>query len=157
MKLIVLAVSVLFSVPSWASVYLVAPRTVVVQNQTGVSCLAEKNAAQADLAAPHFRIPVTLANPQRASFTPTSFRIYVFNKGQIHTCEYSGEVMHASGMGFPVPYGYQMTSTCDLGCGGITVPAGKTLTATLEVIGEWNFADGTKKAGFQETSFAVTN
>ncbi|KYG61542.1 hypothetical protein AZI86_17700 [Bdellovibrio bacteriovorus] len=157
MKWIVLAVSVLFSIPSWASIYLVAPRTVVVQNQAGVSCFAEKNAAAADLAAPHFRIPVTLANPQRASFTPTSFRIFVFNKGQIHTCEFSGEVMHASGMGLPIPYGYQMTSSCDLGCGGIDVPAGKKLTATLEVIGEWVFADGTKKAGFQETSFEVTN
>lgn len=156
-KYFIVLISIVISVPSLAAIYLVAPKSLTVKNESGTSCLAEKNGQVADLAAPHVRFPVTLANPERSSFVPASFRIVIFVKGQPLTCDIGGEVMKASGMGFPVPYGYQMTSSCDIGCGDIQIPVGKKYYGTVEVFGHFLLPDGTKKTAFQEASIEVSN
>jgi hypothetical protein len=158
MRFLVVLSSILFALPTWAvGIYLVAPKTVTVNNSAGVSCLAAQQGQGADLTAPHLRMPVTIANPQRATFVPNSFRVVIFTKGEPQTCEVSGEAMKAMGMGLPIPYGYQMTSSCDLGCGHLNIPVNRKFFATVEVYGDFVFENGTKKTEFQETSFEVLN
>jgi hypothetical protein len=157
MKVLIALGSLLVSISASANIYLVSPKTIEVNNAHGTSCVAQQASQTADVPGPHVRIPVTIANPDRSPFVATSFRVTVFTKGNPQTCEVMGEELKAMGMNLPVPYGYQLTSSCDLTCGDMNVAVNKKLFATVEVIGHFVLADGTKKPAFQENSFEVLN
>lgn len=158
MKVFVLFISLFFTSPVWAIdyVYLVAPKTVTLSNESSTSCLAAQKGQTNDVSAPHIRLPATVANPQARTFIPTSFRIIVFVKGDVQTCEFKGDALLALGLpSFGIPTGYQATTSCDLVCGDLKIPVGKKAFATLEVNGYLKLPLDENKTVFQETSFEI--
>ncbi len=160
MKMSAFLISLFFAHQVWAIdyVYLVAPKTVTISNEAGTSCLAAQNGQKGDINGPHIRMPATIANPQSRTFFATSFRIVIFLKGEVHTCDFKGEDLKALGLpSFGVPSGYQATTACELACGDLKIPAGKKAFATLEVNGYLKLPLDENKTVFQETSFEIVN
>lgn len=160
MKTLSVVLVLLMASSAWALdvVYLVTPKEVVVEKTVGTSCLAAQNGASADLQSPHVRIPVTVANPQQATFFPTRLKLVVFAKGEIQECDFKDEEL--ASLGFPsfgVPHGYQATTACELTCGGLKISEGKKAFAIVEVYGYLKLPLDNNKAVFQETSLEINN